>query len=437
MLHITLEEAFLYRPSVTFFTFSAIFLLHFGSIANERNLDLELRAILAQEGIQPQSFTPDISSPQVKLGSMLFADVRLSGSKNISCMTCHHPLLGTSDQLPLSIGTGGQGEGRAREMGSGHIVARNSPSLWNLALLNPNKMFWDGRVSYDPVKKIFSTPEERLNGENPQNKHFTNILSSALSAQVLFPVINRDEMLGAKGSNEVAHLEDSFEILEKITQRILAVSQYVDLLKQIYPNTPLKDFNFAHLAEAIAAFEKNFFTRLNSPFDQYVGGDNSAMNESEKRGAILFYSSAKCFMCHKGLLQTDQKFHNTGFPQIGPGQDESRDDKGLYLVTQNTEDLYTFKTPSLRNLALTAPYGHSGSINTIEDVVLHYTHPMRSNHHYEQTDTHLPYELELQTQNMNDRLRRVDALIGRMGIFISPEDQSDLVQFLKSGLLSL
>ena len=107
-------------------------------------------------------------------------------------------------------------------------------------------------------------------------------------------------------------------------------------------------------------------------------------------------------------------------------------DKGLFYRTGKTEDLYTFKTPGLRNVAHSGPYGHSGSLRTLEQVVLHYTHPMRSNHHYDPGYRSLPYELDLEVKNMNDRLRRTDPIIGRMGIFISPEDQEDLVEFLKS-----
>ena len=159
-----------------------------------------------------------------------------------------------------------------------------------------------------------------------------------------------------------------------------------------------------------------------------------AMSEGAKKGAILFYSKARCFMCHSGINFSDEKFHNVAFPQVGPGKEQSGDDKGLYLETKLQEDLYKFKTPGLRNVALSAPYGHSGSMKTIRKVLEHYNFPMRSNHHYDGGFRGLPYELLVERSNMNARLRVIDPQIGRIGIPLSAQDIDDLVIFLKEGL---
>lgn len=399
-----------------------------------QTLDTELRQLLKEHNIKPLVMKRDLSSPMFKLGAKLFVDNRLSGNNNISCKTCHHPMMGTSDNLPLPIGEGGVGEGRSRSMGTGEVISRNAPHLFNSGLSNKEFSFWDGRVSFDPKTKTFQTPEPTINGSNPAKPEIAKVLSSALAAQAMFPPLSHDEMRGKAGSNEIADAKTNLEAWELLTERITSDQQYMSLFKKALPGITKDKINFGHIGEALAHFQSNKFAVVNTPFDRYVAGDNSALSEAAKRGAILFYSKGKCVECHSGNNFTDDKFHNIAFPQVGPGKEEGGNDKGLFMVTGKDEDLYKFKTPGLRNIALSAPYGHSGSLKTLFRVVQHYQHPMRSNHHYDGGYRNLPYALEVDWDNMNDRLRRMDPLLPRMGVPLNGMEIQDIVTFMEEGL---
>ncbi len=390
--------------------------------------------MLREQNIEALSFKTDTKSPLFKLGEKLFVDKDLSGNKNISCQTCHHPDFGSSDKLPLPIGEGGNGIGPGRTVDDGHIISRNSPHLINAGITGKTTMFWDGRVRFDPIEKVFTTPEKGINGKQPEHPELCKPLTSALSAQAMFPPLSNHEMRGEPGSNEIADAKSNIQAWEKLTKRIVVKLSYKTLLKKVFPDISLDEINFAHLAEAMGHFQANNFVATNTPFDQYLRGDKNALSPKAKKGAILFYSSGRCFMCHSGSNLTDGKFHNVAFPQVGPGKNTDRDDKGLYNITRKPEDLYKFKTPSLRNIATTAPFGHSGSLKTIRRVVEHYSHPMRSNHHYDGGFRNLPYELPVDWNNMNNRLRLIAPQIGRMGIPLSREDIDNLTSFLSVGL---
>lgn len=421
-----------------------IFLSVFSSQLFADELDDKLRFFLKQDDIKPLKFKADRKSPLFKLGRALFMDPILSGNRNIACGTCHAAKLASADGLPLPIGEGGEGLGPERTMGNGRVIGRHSPHLLNFAVKKPSIMFWDARVSFNKKKHTFITPEKGLNGRRPKRSDFTKILNSALSAQALFPVTSPDEMLGRKGSNKIADMDDNFEIWAALMKRLVGTDNgrlggrpfYKKMFRRAFPRIRnLDDLNMAHAAVAIAHFEENAFTRLNSPFDRYLAGDNKAMTEKEKKGAVVFYGSGQCFLCHSGVLQNDGKLHNSGFPQIGPGKEDNGDDKGRYYITKDPEDLYAFKTPSLRNLAQTAPYGHSGAFATLEAVVMHYSQPVAANQTYEIPYDDLPYDIEVERDHMRKRLMHMDPLV-TAGIQMSYAQKQDLVQFLKTGLLS-
>ncbi len=136
--------------------------------------------------------------------------------------------------------------------------------------------------------------------------------------------------------------------------------------------------NLENVGKAIAAFERTIITP-NSPFDQYMRGNKQALTKEEKKGLVLFVSKAACTQCHNGVNFTDNDFHVLGVPQVGP-LDE---DLGRYEVTKKESDKGAFKTPSLRNVGVTAPYMHDGAFETLEEVVAFYNkggekHPNKS-----------------------------------------------------------
>ena len=121
------------------------------------------------------------------------------------------------------------------------------------------------------------------------------------------------------------------------------------------------------IADAIAAYERTIIS-TDSPYDRFARGKTSAMNDAQRRGLELFRGKARCILCHNGSNFTDNGFHNTGVPQVGP----MTEDLGRYYVTHLDRDKGAFKTPTLRSVALTAPYMHDGAFKTLEEVIAFY-----------------------------------------------------------------
>lgn len=334
-------------------------------------LDAELRLLLFQNAVTPLSPSFSLNQQKVDLGRLLFHDKELSGNRDISCATCHSAGRATVDQLALSIGTKGTGAGAARQLGADRQRSpRHAMDLFNRGLDEFSHMFWDGRVNAHP-QQGFSSPLAQL----PAG------LESALAVQALFPLLNRLEMRGNVGdigvtdlANELAAFADNNPnaIWNAIMLRLLAIPGYQQKFSAAYPNVAPANLTIAHVANALAEFQKDAFTTLNSPFDRYLFGDNTALTEDQKLGALVFYGIGKCAVCHSGALQTDQKFHNIAVPQLGPGIGASALDFGRFLVTANEVDRFAFKTPSLRNVTLTAPYMHNGAFTSLAGAVSHY-----------------------------------------------------------------
>ncbi|MDG2470866.1 MAG: hypothetical protein P8M80_16415, partial [Pirellulaceae bacterium] len=132
-------------------------------------------------------------------------------------------------------------------------------------------------------------------------------------------------------------------------------------------------FGFEEAATALAAFEASAFGYGDSPFDEYLKGDNAALTPAQKRGALLFYGKMQCSQCHSGTLLTDQQHYNIAVPQFGPGKDPASGlDLGRFAVTDLEEDRFRFRVPGLRNVVRTAPYMHNGAYFSLEDAVKHH-----------------------------------------------------------------
>ena len=337
------------------------------------DLDSQLQPLLKEHKVTSLESIAETNQAKIKLGQMLFFDKILSGNKDISCATCHHPKFKSSDGLSLSIGTGGAGLGTERHFISKRpFVPRNATDLFNRGDKNWTTMFWDNRVRIEDAMLV-----------TPADNRLPKGLDNLLAVQAMFPVTSRVEMRGRAGDvtvsgelNELAAIADSEmpDMWNALMQRLLAIDGYVELFQEAYPDVPTTKLGFQHAANAIAAFEATQFSFIASPFDQYLEGDKTALNESAKRGAILFYGDAKCGSCHSGPLLSDQKPHNAGIPQLGPGKGLIFEplDVGHLLVSGQEEDRFKFRTPPLRNVALSAPYMHNGAFESLEMVIEHY-----------------------------------------------------------------
>src|SRR5271157_5635915 len=282
-------------------------------------------------GLQP--LTPKVVVPacnpitkgKYELGRQLYFDPRISGDGTVSCATCHNPAKGWSDGGPVSTGIKGQ---------TGN---RSAPTVINTAY--GKTMFWDGRAP-------------------------------SLEGQAQGPMINPVEMGGGKH--------------QQIVDRLRQIPGYKQQFEKVFGT----DVTLDGLAKAIATFERVAALSGNSKYDKYNRGDNNALSESEKRGMVLFglrlntddefkpgveLQKGKCTVCHVGANFTDEQFHN-----LGIGWDPStkkHKDIGRWapvpIGAKTDTDLGCFKTPTVRDIELTAPYMHDGSLKTLEEVVEH------------------------------------------------------------------
>lgn len=270
------------------------------------------RVIPRSLGTPPLVDPPDNPSTakRIALGRKLFFDKRLSSDNSISCATCHDPNYGFADPHPLSIGV----KGRAGE--------RNSHTLLNVAYMTP--LMWDGRAA-------------------------------TLEEQSLLPFLSPSE----------------FDLAPAEAASKLRKQGYSEEFRSVFN----EDVTPANIAQALAAFQRTL-TAGGSPFDSYLFDKNAnAVSPEARRGFEVFLQS-KCDGCHlimtaglhpfalKHVTFTDGKFHNLGVDAL-----KRHPDPGRYAITRDPSDWGRFRTPTLRNVALTAPYFHDGSAATLADVV--------------------------------------------------------------------
>ncbi len=193
------------------------------------------------------------------------------------------------------------------------------------------------------------------------------------------------EMAGDPKENQVAgaaydRIDNVWPILAK---RVRIIPEYADRFAGAFDDVrEPTDITITHIANALAAFEATEFQSYDSPFDAYIAGDKTALAPRQLAGLELFYGKAECSSCHSGPLLTDHKFHALMLPQFGPGRTRRWDpivrDPGHIAVSDRLEDAYRFRTPSLRNVALTGPYGHNGAYPTLEGIIRHHLEPKKS-----------------------------------------------------------
>jgi len=336
---------------------------------------------------------------KVELGRLLFFDKILSGNMNTSCATCHHSLTDTGDGLSLPIGEGARGLGMNRDTGSGddavhERVPRNAPPVFNLGAKEFRRMFHDGRVEVDA-----SQPS---GFRSPAGDDLPLTLENVLAVQAMFPVTSGTEMAGQGTENDVAILAAAGDlpgVWELLAARLRANETYVELFQMAFDDVEsASDITYAHAANAIAAFESKAWRSDRSAFDRFLRGEHDAMSKEAWRGMRLFYDEAGCSSCHSGKFQTDHEFHALAMPQIGPGKGDGAsgmEDFGRERVTGDPADRYTFRTPSLRNVAMTGPWGHDGAYDDLRTMVRHMVSPVAGLLSYDPDQAVLPYREDL------------------------------------------
>ncbi|EYF03235.1 Methylamine utilization protein mauG precursor [Chondromyces apiculatus DSM 436] len=401
-------------------------------LQNESNLDEQLAALLTEQEVRPVEPPAAQDPKRVELGRKLFFEKEISGRRNISCGTCHHPLLGSADGQSQSRGQGAVGLGPLRRHeGESLFLARNTLSLWNRGVAGWDTMFWDGRLAGNPEEGYISPSGD------PTPQEF----SSALAAFTIIPVTPDEEMRGFPGEpdvfgnpNEMADLtnDDFAEIWPLVVARAMGVEEYRQELLAAFPGTTEDTISILHLGEAIGAFMIDAFTMLDTPFDRYLAGDTEALSDSAKRGALLFYGRASCSSCHTGALQTDFKFHNVAAPQVGTGKGEEAPlDFGRGRITGEMSDRFKFRTPSLRNIELEGPWMHNGAYADLEDTVRHHLDPAASLSAYDDRQVE-PELVGTYQKNSEELLSTLAPELAVKGDPLSDKEVVDLMAFLSS-----
>jgi cytochrome c peroxidase len=300
------------------------------------------RVPLGLDRYRPVPATNALTRDKVAIGRRLFFDRRLSRDSTRSCASCHDPGRAFTDGRGLTVGP------------KGEIGRRNVPTLVNRAW--GRTFFWDGRTN-------------------------------TLEEQALMPIINPlelgatpDAALGLARSNE-----------------------YRRMFLRAFGQEP----SFVLVGKALASYVRTI-TAGASPFDRYLAGQASALTAAARRGRTLFDGQARCSTCHAGTFFSDEEFHNTGVawrPRVSGTPADPHSDTGRFMVTGLEEDRGAFKTPTLRQVSMTGPYMHDGSMATLADVVAFYNQGGGRN------------------RNLDHRLRP---------LHLSPEARADLVAFLES-----
>lgn len=383
----------------------------------------------------------DFDRDQAALGQLLFYDKILSGNRNIACSTCHHPDLGTGDGLSLGIGEGGSGLGPDRTPGRGDDrirkrIPRNAPALWNLGAREIHTLFHDGRLSRD---------DSYGNGFNsPAEEWLPTGFNSILAAQAVFPLVAQFEMAGNPKENEIAgavhdRIDAAWPILAK---RVRIIPEYGNRFVASFDHiTDAKQVTIVEIANALAAFMAVEWQSIDSPFDLYLNGEQSALTATQIAGAKIFYGKGNCDSCHSGSLLSDQMFHALGLPPFGPGRTRRFDpmvrDVGRMAESDALEDAYRFRTPMLRNVALTAPYGHNGAYPGLEDIIRQHLEPKRSWTIWTQKMAALPLipwvsNIDFVVWQDQRELHRQQQALDIQSVDLSDNEIQELVDFLGS-----
>ena len=273
-----------------------------------------------------------ITPAKVELGRLLFFDDRLSGDVGTSCASCHDPRYGWGDGNGVSRGYAGTQHWR------------NSQTIVNSAYLS--KLFWGGEAP-------------------------------SLEAQAHSAATGN-----LAGNGDPAMIEE----------RLAQIPRYVEMFREAFG---VSQPTYSLALKAIATFERAKTISTDSPFDEYLAGDQSALSEEALRGLELFQGKAGCIKCHNGPLLTDEKFHNLGVPENEVFRSDplrqislryqhyirgvpeqlyrtANRDLGLYYTTKRKSDMDKFRTPPLRYISYTAPYMHNGAFETLEEVIEFY-----------------------------------------------------------------
>jgi cytochrome c peroxidase len=300
------------------------------------------------------------------IGKVIFESKGLSLNGNISCQTCHLAKFGSSDGIPIAAAIGGRGEGPQRLLSGAKLLPRNTLPFWGRGGKGFDMFFWDGRVDFSSGRRLSQF------GANPPSDD-SLITAAHLPVVQIREMLDEDEFVKKHKRESVEQSKAVYKaIADNLRRTEPAASQ--DLAGAL--SKPLDRLTYTDYARAIAAFIRSEFRIKQTKLERFVNG-GERLTDDEMRGGILFYGKGRCVACHVGPYFSDFKFHVVGFPQLGFGVSGFGVDYGRFNVTFDPRDRYKFRTPPLYNVEKTGPYGHSGSVATLEEAVIAHFDPLR------------------------------------------------------------
>jgi cytochrome c peroxidase len=404
------------------------------------SLDTELHEDLARQGFTgqvEQTLTKRLGRPVdprlANVGRLLWFDTVTGLNGDNSCGGCHSPTNGFGDSQSIAIGIENNGVVGPDRAGPRNM--RRAPMVLNTAFFPA--LMWNSRfsaLSGDPFDNSagfeFPPPEGLSLSAEPQ----------LLVAQAFIPTTERTEAAG------FAFHGDNDAIRAEVTRRLNAVPAYRRLFGEVFAQVRQGGpIDYELFARAIAEFEFSL-TFADAPIDRYARGDRNALDASEKRGALLFFGKAGCVTCHSVSGSADEMFtdfrtHAIAVPQLvpaatnnqfdGPGANE---DFGREDATGTVDDRYTFRTPSLRNVAVEAAFMHDGAFTTLAAAIGHHLDVAASLRAYDPASQGLPADLAGPIGPTAPLLAALDPrLAAPTGLTKAEVD--DLVAFVRDGLL--
>lgn len=344
--------------------------------------------------LRPMQVKPVSMGPKETLGRALFFDTIVSGPGAISCATCHVRSKGAGDGLDAAVGLGAHGIGKERlSSRDAFLVPRNALAFFNRGRPEFSVLFWDGRVQLGP-KGEFQTPlGERL------PKGFDSLLAAAS----VFPLVEPDEMLGRTeervrnparyhrelladtGVADNNFQERTLVVFKNLAARLVGdpgtkpnkvQSEYRQLFSQAYPGVAPAELSITHIGNGLGAYIGAAFDLQPAPWDRYLAGDHEAMTSVQKKGALVFFGKGRCAVCHSGQEFSDFGFHSLAVPQLSVAKHGAFVDYGRANATSRGADRYKFRTPPLRNVAQTGPWGHNGAFKSLREAIEHHFNPV-------------------------------------------------------------
>jgi cytochrome c peroxidase len=408
------------------------------------------------------------------LGRLLFFDNVLGLHEDNSCAGCHAPGFSFGDSQSIAIGV--DNSGFVGPLRTGPRNMRKSPTVTNSAFYP--KLMLNGRFeakSGNPFDNTFGFKFPPPEGDAVLFGPGDSSVPTLLAAQGHIPQTELVEMAGFTGAKSNKTVDPKFdqfddghgtrlpndkdrngflneEIRDVVLKKLNAIGDYVARFADEFDDGQTAGFKitFPMVGQALAEFQISL-TRAQAPIDLFAQGTRSAMDDQQKRGALLFFGKAKCVQCHAVAGRSNEMFSDfqnyvLGVPQIAPfdfgvgfgnvpfdGPD-SNEDFGAEQITGNPADRYKFRTSPLRNVALQPAFFHNGAFTRLDDAIRHHLNVENSARSYDPVAAGVATDLTYRLGPIDPVLERLDSLV-RKPIRLAPGEFADLVAFVSEGLL--